>query len=276
MAESAFKKMYREETVAAFEHGTSLLANSVTTEFQREGNEAIFLVAGTNGATAVTRGVNGLIPTRADDLTQNTCTLVEWHDKVRRTKFNIFGSQGDGRRIMQEGTVKVLNRKRDSDILTALATGTVQWNSGTAVTASVAVVMGALAELGEAEVDIDEEDNMFGVVSPKFWSYLMQTTEFASGDYVEVKPFNGPAKKMWRWAGVNWIRHPKISGVGTPSESCFLFHRSAIGHAIDTAGMDVDADYNREESYYWARTSCFMGSKLLQNTGVIEIVHNGA
>lgn len=276
MAETAFMKMYRQETVSAFEQGTSLLGNAVTTEFMREGNEAIFLVAGTNGATAVTRGVNGLIPSRADDLTQNTATLVEWHDKVRRTKFNIFGSQGDGRRIMQEGTVKVLNRKRDSDILTALATGTVQWNSGTAVTASVAAVMGAIAELGEAEVDIEEEDNMFGVISPKFWAYMMQTTEFASGDYVEMKPFNGPARKMFRWAGVNWIRHPKISGVGTSSESCFIFHRAAIGHAIDTAGMDVDADYNREESYYWARTSCFMGSKLLQNTGVIEIVHNGA
>jgi hypothetical protein len=276
MAESAFKTMYREETVAAFEHGVSLLANTVVMEHQREGNTAIFLVAGTDGASAVTRGVNGLIPTRADDLDQNTCTLVEWHDKVRRTRFNIFGSQGDGRRIMQEGTVKVLNRKRDSDILTALATGTVQWNSGTAVTASTAVVMGAIAELGEAEVDIDEEDNMFGVISPKFWANMMQTTEFASGDYVEIKPFAGPAKKFYRWAGVNWIRHPKISGVGTASESCFIYHRNAIGHAIDMPGMDVDADYNREESYYWARTSVFMGSKLLQNTGVIEIVHNGA
>lgn len=276
MAETAFKTMYREETIAAFEQGTSLLANTVVTEHMRDGNTAIFLVAGTDGATAVTRGVNGLIPSRADDLDQNTATLVEWHDKPRRTKFNIFGSQGDGRRIMQEGTVKVLNRKRDSDILTALATGTIQWNSGTAVTASVAAVMGALAELGESEVDIEEEDNMFAVISPKFWAYLMQTSEFTSGDYVEVKPFNGPARKMYRWAGVNWIRHPKVAGVGTASESCFIYHRNAIGHATDTTGMDVDADYNREESYYWARASVFMGSKMLQNTGIIEIVHNGA
>jgi len=276
MAETAFVKQYRQETVAAFEQGTSLLAGAVTTEFVRQGNEAIFLVAGTDGATAVTRGVNGLIPSRSDDLDQNTAALVEWHDKVRRTKFNIFGSQGDGKRIMQAGTVKVINRKRDQDILAALLAGTVQWNSGSAVVASVATVMGALAELGEAEVDIEEEDNMFGVISPKFWAYMMQTPEFTSGDYVDMKPLNGPAKKMYRWAGVNWIRHPKISGVGTATESCFLFHRSAIGHATDVENMDVDADYNREESYYWARASVFMGSKLLQNTGVIEIVHNGA
>lgn len=276
MAETAFKTMYRNETVAAFEQGTSLLGMTVTTEFQREGNQAYFLVAGTNGAEAVTRGVNGLIPSRADELTQNLCTLVEWHDKVRRTKFNIFASQGNGRKIMQDGTVKVMNRKRDQDILTALAAGTLQTNGGTAQTASVAMVMNAIAELGENEVDIEEEENMFGVISPKFWAYLMQTTEFASGDYVEMKPFNGRARKMFRWAGVNWIRHPKVAGVGTSSESCFLYHRSAIGHAIDTENMDVDADYNREESYYWARTSCFMGSKLLQNTGVIELVHNGS
>src|SRR5258708_26698780 len=69
------------------------------------------LGAGSGGATAVTRGLNGNIPPRVDSLTQVPATLVEWHDKPQRTEFNIFASQGDGRRIMQMSTVKVMNRK---------------------------------------------------------------------------------------------------------------------------------------------------------------------
>jgi hypothetical protein len=44
-----------------------------------KGNTATFLVADSGAATAVTRGVNGLIPARADNLTQTSATLVEWH-----------------------------------------------------------------------------------------------------------------------------------------------------------------------------------------------------
>ena len=84
------------------------------TEAVIKGNEAIFLVGGSGGAKAVTRGINGLIPARADSLTQSTLTLTEWHDLVRKTRFNIFQSQGDQRRLMQETCRKVLNRRIDA------------------------------------------------------------------------------------------------------------------------------------------------------------------
>lgn len=61
--------------------------DTVTTEAVIKGNTAVFLVADSGGATAVTRGVNGLIPARADNLTQNSCTLVEWHDLVQTGPF---------------------------------------------------------------------------------------------------------------------------------------------------------------------------------------------
>lgn len=244
------------------------------TEAVIKGNEAVFLVADTNGATPVTRGVDGLIPARADNLTQNTATLVEWHDLPRRTRFSVFGSQGDGRQIMQAGTIKVMNRKVDQDILSGLSAATL--TAGSAATASVALVAKSLTILGNNEVDIEEEDKMFGVISPAFRAYLMQTKEFASGEYVEVKPFVGPVRKMWRWSGVNWIVHPNVAGVGTSSETCYLFHRDSIGHAVDTSGMNQAAGYDEEQDYMWARTSMFMGAKLLQNNGVVKMLHDGS
>jgi hypothetical protein len=244
------------------------------TEAVIKGNTATFLVADTNGAEPVTRGVNGLIPARADDLTQESATLVEWHDKPRRTNFNIFASQGDGRRIMQEGTRKVMNRKIDQDIITELSTATL--TAGAPTTASLSLVMHAATILDTNDVDVEDEANMYFVASGAFRAYLMQIPEFTSADYVEVKPLVGPARRMRRWAGFNWIFHQGLPGKGTSDETCFAYHKNAIGHAVNSGEMMVAAGHNDEDDYYWARTSIFMGSALLQNAGVVKVRHNGS
>jgi len=275
MSNTAFQVQYRQEFIAGFELGKSLLSTCCINEAVINAQQATFLVADSGSAAAVTRGVNGLIPARADNLNQYTATLTEWHDKPRRTKFNIFASQGDGRRIMQQTTIKVLNRKIDSDILTALADTTTTANAAGEV-ASLQLVMKAKAKLANNEVDVEEEDNMFFVASAAFEAYLMQIKEFANSEYVDMKPLVGPARKMRRWAGFNWIFHPRISGKQTSSELCYAFHRNGIGHAVNTGEMEVDADYNREDAYYWARASIFMGSKLLQTNGVVKVYHDGS
>ncbi len=274
MAETAYQTQYRQEFIAGFETKQSLLRASVATEAVIHGNTATFLVADSNGATAVTRGVNGLIPARADNLTQASATLQEWHDKVRKTGFNIFASQGDQRRIMQETTMGVINRKVDADVIAQLDTATN--DTGTATTASLALVAKAQTILGNAEVPIEDEENIFGLITPAFRAYLMQTTEFGSGDYVEVKPFAGPARRYFRWMGINWIVHPNLTGVGTSSEKCYLFHRDSIGHGVNKDGMSTSVGYDEEDDYSFCRCSVYMGSKLLQNSGVVQILHDGS
>lgn len=278
MAETAFQIQYRDEFIAGFEQRQSLLRDSVTTEAVIKGNQATFLVADSGGAEAVTRGVNGMIPARADNLNQPVATLAEWHDLVRKTNFNVFASQGNQRAIMQQTTMGVINRKIDSDILTSLAEGSI--NTGSAVTASVALVMKAKTKLGNAGVPWDS--NLWAVISPAFEGYLMQTKEFASREYTNKLPTDN-ADPAWRdramsyfWLGVNWIVHPNVVGVGTAAESCFMYHKSAIGHAIDTAGLDSPVGYDEEQAYSWARCTAHMGSKMLQNTGIVEMIHDGS
>ncbi len=279
MPVDAAQVQYRDEFVAAFEQRQSLLRETVTTEAVIKGNQAVFLVAGSGTDEAVTRGANGLIPARSDTETQNTATLVEWHDLRRKTKFNIFASQGNQRQIMQMNSMAVLNRKTDKLILTELATGTV--TTGAAVTASLNLVAKAKTKLGNAGVPWDS--NIWAIISPAFEGYLMQLKEFASREYLDGALPSRSADAAWRdrprpyfWYGVNWIVHPNVAGVGTVSESCFMYHKSAIGHAIDVAGMECPIGYNEEQAYSWARCSAFMGPKLLQNTGVIEMVHDGS
>jgi hypothetical protein len=271
MSSTAFQTQYRQEFIAGFEQRQSLLRQSVTTDAQVNAQSAVFLVADSGGASAVTRGVDGLIPYRNDNLTQSTCTLVEWHDGVRRTGFNLYASQGDGRRIMQQTTMGVLNRKIDLDILAELETGT--QDNGAATTASLNMVMYAKAVLGKNAVPMD--GNIFSAISPAFEAYLMQVPEFGSADYVNNKPFAN-SLTMFRWVGVNFIVHPNITGIGTATEKCLMWHRDAIGHACDLDSIRTDADYNREHDYSWALASAFMGSKLLQNGGVFQMKHDGS
>jgi hypothetical protein len=278
MADTAFQIQYRQEFIASFEARQSLLRQSTTTEAVIKGNQATFLVAGSGGAEAVTRGVNGLIPARADDLTQTTATLQEWHDLVRKTRFNVFASQGDQRAIMQQTTMGVINRKIDSDIITTLNTGTL--DTGTAATASLAMVLRAKTILGNNEVPFD--GNVWAAVTPAYEAYLLQVAEFGNADYVTMKPVDSGATAwkdvvgFYRWLGVNWIVHPNLPGVGTSAEKCFMYHSTAIGHAVDTAGLQSPVGYDEEQDYSWARASVFMGTAKLQNSGIVVMNHDGS
>jgi len=275
MAESAPQIQYRQELVAEFEEGMSWLRQTTVTEAVIKGNQATFLVGGSGGASAVTRGLNGLIPARADSLTQTTATLVEWHDLVRKTRFNIFQSQGDQRRLMQETCRKVLNRRIDADIVAQLDTATT--NLGAATTTSLSVVAKALTTLGENEVPVEEEDKMWAVGTPAMRGYLMQIPEFASADYVEMKFLNGNARRVMRWAGFNWIFHPNLTGVGTASEKCYFYHQDAIGSAFDSGeGLNTAIGYDDEQDYSYARASSFTGAALLQQNGIVQFLHDAS
>ena len=275
MAETAPQIQYRQEFIAGFEQRQSLLRSFTTTEAVIKGNTATFLVADSGSATAVTRGVNGLVPARADNLTQPTATLVEWHDLVRKTGFNVFQSQGDQRAVMQQTSMGVINRKIDGDILTMLETGTITW--GSAAAATIPLVITAKTKLGEAGVPFD--NNICAVISPSFEGKLMQLDNFNNADYVDRKPLSGAdlawddSQKAFRWLGVNWIVHPNVNGVGTSDAKCFMFHKSAIGHAYNSSDLQALAGYDQEQDYSWARTSIFMGSSLLQDAGIVEMGH---
>ena len=255
------------------------MRETVTTESVIKGNQAIFLVADSGSAAAVTRGVNGLIPARADNNTQNTCTLSEWHDLVRKTGFNIFASQGNQRAIMQMTSMGTLNRKIDSQIVTELNTGTVTVGAASA-TPTVSLFQNMRVKLSNASVPWDS--NITFLCQPSFLAFLEQAPEFNNAQIVDIKPYAGDNNPSWRdkpmtykWRNVLICEHPNLPGKATTSEKSFLYHKTAIGHAMDTGGMQTPVGYNEEQDYSWARASAFMGGKLLQNAGVVVATTDG-
>lgn len=276
MAGTAFQTQYRDEYIAGFEQRQSLLRGTTTTEANVKGNQAVFLVADSGGASTVTRGPNGLIPSRDDNLTQLTATLTEEHDLVRKNKFNILTGQSDQRAIMQQTTMAVINRKIDQQIITELNTATD--TTGAAAVGSLSLAMKGLTKLGNNDVPYD--GNICSVITPAFHAFLMQTKEFASADYVGGKPFEDGVDFMkpmkFFWANIWWMVHPNLPGKGTSSETCFMYHKSAIGHASGTEEMDSAVGYDEEQDYSYARQTIYMGAKLLQQAGIVKLIHDGS
>lgn len=274
MADYAFQTQFRQETVQGFEQRSTLLRAAVTTEAVIKGNTATFLVASSGGRSAITRGVNGRYPAGVNNLAQLSAVLVDWTDLALVTDFNVFASQGNQKLILQQEGIGVMNRKVDDDIIGCLDLATV--DTGAATTADLGLVVKAKVILGNAQVPVNEVDNMFAVVSPAYMGYMLQIPEFASADYVNVKPLAGPMASYPRYLGLNWIEHPRLTGVGTAAEKCYIFHRASIGHAVNTGAMDVAIGYNEEQAYSFARVSAFMGSVVLQNNGIVQMIHDGS
>lgn len=273
MADTAYQTQYRTEFIKGFEKRQSLARRTVTTETEVNGNTATFLVADSGSATAVTRGVNGDIPTRPDNLNQYSATLKEWHDVPERSNFNLFASQGDGRRIMQETSMAVINRKIDSDIHTALSAATVtQTMTQTTKIAFLSDLIQLIVTLAEANAT-DEEP--YALITPAFYGNMMQIDQFTSSDYINLKPFENVSKsKAFNWIGCNWIVDSGLAGVGTATSTCYMYSRSAIGHACDNESIKTLVGYDEKNDKSWARCTAYMGSKLLQNSGVVKITHD--
>lgn len=273
MAQNAVQTKYVQEYIKGFEKRSSLLRRTVTTETEINGNQATFLVADSGGATAVTRGLDGDIPTRPDNLNQFTALLQEWHDIPERTNFNIYTSQGDGRKIMQQTSMAVMNRQIDDDIYDALSLGTNTW--GSAQTATLQRVNIAKTKLANAFAD--EDDDLYAIISPSYYAYLTELAQFTSADYVKNKQFEGAnisKSKAFNWFGVNWIVDGGVPGAGTANATCFMYSRKAIGHACDMESLRCEIGYDRKNDKSWARCTTYMGSKLLQNSGVIKMPHD--
>lgn len=278
MAETAPQIQYRQEMIAGFEVTQSLLRESVTTEIVTKGNAATFLVSDSGGARAVTRDANGLIPGRGLNLTQHTVNLEELHDVPEQTEFDVFSSQGNIRAELQRTSLATIHRSIDDQIIRELDTATV--TTGAPTSASLDLALKAKTILGNAEVDAG--GMLFAAITSAFEAYLLRQDSFSSADYVTRKPIDSgetswdDTRGYYRWMGINWIVHPSLPGKGTANETCFMYHKSAIGSAANTETMTVVPDTVPRQGMYYVRCSIYAQAKLLQNQGVVKIPHDGS
>lgn len=267
---------YRRDYIKAYELYEAILPQTVRRDTQDMGGSMVFLVSGSGGRAAVTRGPRGLIPPSDNVQSQVTLTFKEAHDKVIMTNFNIFKAQGDQVAMMRDQSLAVIHREQDLEILDALATGTV--TLGAIAQMDLNTVLRISTMLANAKVGPWGIGNVFGVVTPAVFNYMMgNITQFTNNDYTSIKKIdNGIGAPGMRqlFNGIEWIVDPDLPGAGTSSSTNYVYHRDAIGYAVSTRGIDPYLGYNEEEDYTVRRTSIFHGGVKLQNPGIIKFTHN--
>ena len=271
MSSPISKRQYREEWVVAFQRGETYLKHGVTKEQQISGNQAVFAIQA-EAPAMVSRGVNGLIPSRNRIDTQVTINLKERHTKETRTSFNIFTAQSDIREAMQNAGALTAAREIDDEIITALQTATNDFNSGTAITTTAGTMAQIKANL--LNNDVYANDMITFLHTPMSWERLLLVEQFSNADYVDVKPLMGDAEAPKKWNGAIHVLHTGLPGAGTADAKCYAFGKAAVGHSINQGEIRTAVGYDEEDDYSYARHTIFHGAVILQQSGVIEWTHD--
>ena len=266
-------QQYRDEWIHAFQRGETYLKDCVTKESTVEGNSsAVFAIGGVSSGMTE-RGAQGLIPTRNATDSQVPVILKERHSLENQTGFNVFTSQGGKlRQAMQYRSRMDAVREIDDEIIGALGGATNQYNDGTAVTLSYGKLVDLISDLKQNNVTAS--DGICCLWSPKAIARFYEWDEFKSADFVDRKPLMGDMDRPFHFAGALHIPHTGLVGMGTAEAKCYAFAKPAVGHALSTEGIDVDADYNREHKYSWDRATIYHAAVILQQAGVMEVVHD--
>jgi capsid protein len=268
--------IYKDTFIQQFETRESVLRQAVTTDVEVRGGQVYFLVAGSGGASAVSRGSNGLIPSGDDSQTQVPITFAEAHRKIVRNGFDIFRAQGPQLEIMRADGMAVINRKIDRTILDAAETGTVTITGATAFTKQVANIL--VTKLRNAHAGEDTPGNVFGLLSPAAFSDATDITSFANSLYSKTggKVDEGiPVMGRWVfWEGAYWGVHTGLTGVGTASCTCLIWHKQALGHAISSGSINAEIGRIPWEDQSYALHSIYQGAAKLQNAGIVKWTHD--
>lgn len=264
--DQAFIKQFEREVHESYQRMGSKLRNTVRTISNVQGSSTVFQKVGKGVAS--TKSTHGMVPVM--NLSHSTVETTlqdyyagDWVDRLDELKTNI-----NERQVIANAGAYALGRKTDELIINALATASTNVVADAGAGMSIAKILEAFEQLGEADVPDDGE--RYAIVGYKQWSELLATDEFTSADYVgpDELPFRGIQAK--RFLGTLFIPHSGLPIDGTGVRSCFWFHKTAIGHA---SGSDVQTDitWHGDRAAHFVNNMMSQGASLIDGNGVVVI-----
>ena len=272
MAYNVSTTQYRREWIVLYQRAISYLKDSTIKESIMSGDSVKWPLQGI-APPMTDRGNNSMIPPVNRPDTAITAFLKERHLLETHTKFEVFTSQANLRMAMRNAGMKSVNREIDAEIIGELANGTQSYSQNALDGIKYGALNGMIANLAAKDVNDDEE--LCALWTPMAWAWLMLIRQITSNDYVPGKPLANKQNRPFYWLGCKHIRHTGLPGMGTANATCFIFAKSAIGHAVAmNADDDVDVGYDGQHAYYWTRHSIYHVAKILQDSGILKIPHN--
>jgi len=269
------RTIYQDEFKEDFERMKSVLLQCINSEGTKQGKTYQWDIAGLSG-TAKQRGRDGNIVRGTPVFSKVTADIVEeFSEKFVINDIDAYTTNPNVRNQMAKKSIAQCNRAIDQKIVDILDATSVQYNSGTAITYStLAHCMKIRDTLLANDVPADD-GQIWCLMSIPAASQLMRIPEFKSSDYVQQRPAeNGlPAVGYRRWLDVNWKSFNGLTGKGTSACSTYMFHTSAVAHALD--GTPEPHSYWYEPEHRWEHYAVIRHAGTAALTrGIIEVVHD--
>jgi hypothetical protein len=263
--EDAWIKHYGADVHEAYQRMGSKLRNTVRVRGPIEGKSTTFQKVGKGAASTKTR--HGKVPVMNIDHTPVEVTLGDyyagdWVDELDQVKTNI-----DERSVQVNAGAYALGRKTDDLIIAALDSATTHQDSANlsalTPTAGAGYLTDLVTTMGARDVPVGD-GQMFGVVSWQVWNKMLSMEEFKNADYIGADdlPFKTRATSARRWLDCIWMPHSGLT-IASNVRTNFLYHRTAIGHAI---GSEIRADI----TWHGDHASWFVNHMMSQGAGLID------
>ena len=255
------------EVHQVFQHRGSMFMNSVRLRRGVIGSTARFPLYGQVAANQKSRHAD-IVPLNPEH-TNVTATLQDWYAGIFSDNLDELKTNIDERKEAAAAGAKALGRRADLLVTDELQNAT-QIVAVGAAGLTLAKIRTAIETLDGNSVPADDR---WGYVGAHQWQELMNIDEFASADFVGAAslPFATGARTKF-WNGINWVFHPLLPTASSgDNRLVYLFHRSAIALAV---GRDISliVSYVPEKDAHLINQRLSMGSIIIENTGIVEII----
>jgi hypothetical protein len=282
---TAFVAQYEKEVHHAFQRYGGILRAAVRTKTDVVGSTCTFQKIGTGSAS--TKARHGVITPMNVSHTAPVATLADfyagdWVDRLDEAKIN-----HDERMALAQAGAWALGRKVDEQIMTGL-TATTQSTVSISQTGT-SQFLSSMLEWSRAldRNDVPNDGMRYAAVTPHVWSCLSKVTAFASADYIGADGLplkEGASIMKWKeWNGVKWCVHNGLTGVGTASAECYMWHKNAIGYATGAHPKNAGEQSNAvmaDITWHGDRAAHFInhwmsgGAVLIDDAGVIQATND--
>lgn len=267
--------IYAADIILAANLHKSLLENTVTKAGIDQGSSYTFQVADANYTYAKERAPNGNIPVGNFTQNQITVNIVQKWSKVEKSFEELKGDQGDVKSLMVSHCAGEIARTKDKIILDELDSASTEYDSAV-ITASADAFLDMTKVFLKNKFALTK-GSLFAVIGPSAWAQLNKSQEFKNSLISNKTPLQNLDFKfmdepmVYDFQGIYFIYHPGVPGIGTSSETNFLYHKTAIG---SVACVDNTMDVSNGIVPGQAKQFCLAGlrtaSKALQSTGLLK------
>jgi hypothetical protein len=267
---------YNEEFKEDYERTTSLLKKCVRSDgLMQAGTVRWDVVDPSEEAQQRTR--DGDIPVAQLGLGQVTGTPQEdFGGKYKIDAWDAYRTNSNVRSMQMKKAAAAVHRRKDAVIIRELDAATAFINGSSAAVSfqTYGIILDWIKTLENNDVPTDD-GKIWGVVTPTALRAMQKIQQFTSADFISNKILdNGlPTQGYYRWLGVNWFSHTGLTGRGSATATCHLFHESAIGHQ-DAGDPEYHAYYYEPQDRYENYAKIWHCAKLCLPRGVVKATSN--